>query len=334
MRDLLSISRRRLAAAMAATALALAALPAPAPAVAQDWPTRPVNLIVMAPAGGPTDVAARILASIAEKELGRSLVIVNKVGAGGQVGWTELVRSKPDGYTIGFIIMPGTNTVILDPERQAIFNESSFAHIVNHVLDPGVIWVRADSPHKTLKDVLEAAKKAPGTLKAATTGILSDDHLNILITEEATGAKFRIVHLEGAANQLKETLGGNVDVSFDNVGSVVKPMKSGQVRVLAVTDKQRSKFMPDVPTTAELGFPTIVSSSTRGIVAPKGTPEPILKRLESILSKAMADPEHVKRLDEQGIAVRAMPAAEFAAYWKEQHEIARKYTDWAKKRPQ
>ena len=304
------------------------------PAVAQTYPDRPINLIVMAPAGGPTDVAARVLGSIAEKELKQPIVIVNKVGAGGQVGWTELVRSKPDGYTIGFIIMPGTNTVIIDPERQAIFNEQSFAHIVNHVQDPGVIWVRAESPYKTLAELIEAAKKAPGTLKASTTGILSDDHLNILMTEEATGAKFRIVHLDGAANQLKETLGGNVDVSFDNVGSVVKPLKAGQVRVLAVTDKQRSKFMPDIPATAELGFPTIISSSTRGLVAPKGTPEPIIKRLEAALSKAMADPDHVKRMDDQGLAVKAMPAAEFQKYWLEQHEIAKKYTDWAKKRPQ
>ena len=156
------------------------------PAGAQTFPDRPINLIVMAPAGGPTDVAARVLAAVAEKDIGQPIVIVNKVGAGGQVGWTELVRSKPDGYTIGFVIMPGTNTVIADPERQAIFNEKSFEFIVNHVLDPGVIWVRAESPHKSLKDLFAAAKAAPSTMRASTTGILSDDHLNILITEEAT----------------------------------------------------------------------------------------------------------------------------------------------------
>ena len=319
------------------TALAVAlltAFAAPLPAVAQSFPERPVNLMVPAPAGGPTDIAARILAGIAEKALGQPIVVVNKPGAGGQVGATELARARPDGYTIGFIVMPGTNTIIIDPDRQAIFDENAFAHIVNHVLDPGAVWVKADSPFKTLEDLIEAAKKAPGTIRASTTGILGDDHLNILITEEATGAKFRIVHLEGAANQLKETLGGNVDVSFDNVGSVVKPLKAGQIRVLAVTHGERSKFIPDVPATAELGFPTIVSSSTRGIVAPKGTPEPVVKKLADVLGKAMADPEHVKKMDEQGLAIRAMPPAEFAAYWKAQHETARKYTDWAKNRPQ
>ena len=324
--------RRTLTAAAAVAVSAVLALLAPVEA--QDFPTRPVNLMVMAPAGGATDVAARLLVPIAEKDLGQPIVVVNKVGAGGQVAWTELSRAKPDGYTIGFVIMPGTNTVILDPERQAIFDETAFAFIVNHVLDPGIIWVRAESPFKTFQDLLDAARKAPGNVKAATTGILSDDHLNILITEEATGVKFRIVHLEGGAGQLKETLAGNIDVSFDNVGSVVKPMRAGQVRVLAITDPERSKFMPDVPTTKELGFPSIVSSSTRAIAAPKGTPPAILKRLEQALLKGMNDPDHVKRMDEQGIAVKAMTAEQITAYWKQQHETARKYTDWAKKRPQ
>lgn len=303
-------------------------------AKAQDFPNRPINLIVQAPAGGPTDVAGRILGSIAEKELKQPIVVVNKVGAGGQVGWTELSRSKPDGYTIGFIAPPTTNTIILNPERQAVFDENSFIPIINHVIDPGVIWVRAESPHKTFKDLIEAAKKDPGTIKASTTGILSDDHLNILMTEEATGAKFRIVHLDGAAPQLKETLAGNVDVSFDNVGSVVKPMKAGQVRALAVTDPERSKFMPDVPTTKELGFPTIVSSSIRGLAAPKGTPQPLIDRLGQVLKKAMDDPEHMKKMEEQGLAVRPMLSAEFTAVWKEQHERARKYVAWAKQRGQ
>src|SRR5690606_15557095 len=154
------------------------------------------------------------------------MVIVNRGGAGGQVGWTELTRAKPDGYTIGFVNLPATNTVILDTERQAIFDEKSFTPIANQVLDPGVIWVAASSPYKTFKDVLDAAKAKPGTIRAATTGILSDDHLAILMVEEAhPGLNFRIVHLLGSATQVKETLGGNVDVSFDNVGSIFKQVQ-------------------------------------------------------------------------------------------------------------
>jgi tripartite-type tricarboxylate transporter receptor subunit TctC len=312
-------------------ALALGA----APGVAQDFPSKPIQLMVAYPAGGSTDIGARILAAIAEKAIGQPIVVINKAGAGGQVGWTELSRQKPDGYYIAFINLPGFNTVIIDPERQAIFDTKSFTPIINQVLDPGVIWVRAESPFKSLKDVIDAAKGAPGTVKASTTGILSDDHLAILMMEEAApGTNFRLVHLEGGAAQMKETLAGNVDVSFDNVGSIVKQVKAGQVRALAVTDPERSKFLPDVPTTKELGYPSVVSNSTRGIAGPKGMDPKIVARLQDVLGKAMADPEHTKKLEEVGLAIKVMVGAEYQKYYDDAHVIAKKYTDWAKSRPQ
>ena len=291
--------------------------------------------MVAYPPGGSTDIGARIVASIAEKAIGQPVVVVNKGGAGGQVGWTDMSRQKPDGYYIGFINLPGFNTVIADPERQAIFDTKSFTPIINQVLDPGVIWVRAESPFKTLKDVVDAAKAKPGEVKASTTGILSDDHLAILMMEEAApGATFRLVHLEGGAAQMKETLGGNVDVSFDNVGSIVKQVKGGQVRALAVTDPERSKFLPDVPTTKELGFPTVISNSTRGIAGPKGMDPKVVAKLQEVLGKAMADPEHIKKLEEVGLGIKVMAGAEYDKYYAEAHEKAKKYTEWAKKRPQ
>ena len=206
---------------------------------------------------------------------------------------------------------------------------------INQVLDPGVIWVRADSPYKTVKDLIEAAKKAPNTIRAATTGILSDDHLAILMTEETEpGATFRMVHLEGGAAQFKELMAGNIEVAFDNVGSIVPRVKSGEVRALAVLDDVRSKFLPDVPTTNELGYPTVISNSTRGIAGPKGMPEPIVIKLREVLKKAMEHPEHVKKLEEQGIAIKVMVGDEYAKYFADTHAKARKYTEWAKNRPQ
>jgi tripartite-type tricarboxylate transporter receptor subunit TctC len=300
----------------------------------QDYPARPIQLMVAFPAGGSTDIAARIVASIAEKELGQSIVVVNKGGAGGQIGWTELVRQKPDGYYIGFINLPATNTVILDPERKAIFSEKDFLPIINQVLDPGVIWVKADSPHKTAQELLDAAKKAPNTLRAATTGILSDDHLAILMTEEAApGSVFRLVHLEGGAAQFKELMAGNIEVAFDNVGSIVPRVKSGEVRALAVMAEVRSKFLPEVPTMKELGYPTVISSSTRGIAAPKGTPEPIVGKIRDVLKRAMENPEHVRKLEEQGIGLKIMVGEEYTAYFADTHAKAKKYTEWAKTRP-
>ena len=320
---------RHLAAAIGAAAVLAGA------AVAQDFPTRPIQLMVAFPPGGSTDIGARVVAAIAEKALGQTITVVNKGGAGGQVGWTDMVRQKPDGYYIGFINLPATNTVILDPERKAIFTEKDFTPIINQVLDPGVIWVRADSPYKTAKDLVEAAKKSPNTIRAATTGILSDDHLAILMMEEAApGAIYRIVHLDGGATQFKEIMGGNIDVAFDNVGSIVPRVRSGEVRALMVMDEARSKFLPDVPTSKESGFPTVISSSTRGIAGPKGMPAPIVNKLRDVLQKAMADPEHVKKLEDQGLAIKVMVGAEYDKYFADTHAKAKKYTEWAKNRPQ
>jgi tripartite-type tricarboxylate transporter receptor subunit TctC len=318
---------------LSVAAIVLAAVTGAATAQ-QDFPARPIQLMVAFPAGGSTDIAARIVASIAEKELGQPIVVVNRGGAGGQIGWTELVRQKPDGYYLGFINLPATNTVILDPERKAIFTEKDFTPIINQVLDPGVIWVRADSPYKTVQDLIDAARKSPGTIRAATTGILSDDHLAILMTEEAApGVKLRLVHLEGGAAQFKEIMAGNVDVAYDNVGSIVKRVQSGEVRALAVMDDVRSKFLPDVQTMKELGFPTVISSSTRGVAGPKGMPAPLVARLRDVLKKAMEDPEHVKKLEEQGIAIKIMIGDEYEKYFAETHAKAKKYTEWAKNRP-
>lgn len=321
--------RRLLAGVLGALALATA------PVLAQDFPAKPINLMVAFPPGGSTDVAARIASAIAEKHIGQPIVVVNKAGAGGQVGWAELTRQKGDGYYIGFINLPATNTVILDPERQAIFDTKSFTPIINQVLDPGVIWVRADSPFKTLQDMIDAAKKAPGTVKAATTGIMSDDHLAVLMVEEAVpGAQFRLVHLDGGAPMLKETLAGNIDVAFDNVGSIVKQVQAGQVRALAVMDPERSKFLPNVPTTKELGLPTVVMNSTRGIAGPKGMDPKALAKLTETFKKAMEDPEHVKKMEEVGLAVKIMTGADYQKYFDDMHATAKKYYEWAKTRQQ
>ena len=214
-----------------AIALSAAAFLVGANASAQTFPSRPINLIVMAPAGGATDVGARIVASIAEKSLGQPIVVLNRAGAGGQIAWTELAAAKPDGYTIGYVVMPGMNMVVLDPERKATFTEDSFIPIINQVLDPGIVWVRADSPFKTFADVIAAAKAQPRTVRASTTGLMTDDHVNILMAEEANpGAYFRIVHFDGSVAQVRETLAGNVDVCFDNIGGAVNAIKSRQGR--------------------------------------------------------------------------------------------------------
>jgi tripartite-type tricarboxylate transporter receptor subunit TctC len=296
----------------------------PSHASPQAYPTKPVSLMVGYPAGGSTDVGARIVASLAEKDLGQPIVILNKVGAGGQVGWTEMARQKPDGYYIGFLNLPTLSAVILDPERKATFQIDSFTPIINQVLDPGVIYVKPDGPFKNLKDIVEEARKRPGEVKAGTTGVFSDDHLAVLMLEEAAKVKFRVVHFDGDPPQLTALLGGQIDVSFLNVGGITPRVKAGQVKPLAVMDRERSKFYPDVPTTVELGYPSFISSSTRGIVGPKGLPEPIVQKLRDIFKKAIDNPDHLEKMDKAGLAVKVMMPEEYSQYMRNLHEKMKK----------
>ena len=260
--------------------------------------------------------------------------MVNKGGAGGQVGWTELMRQKPDGYYIGYINLPATNTVILDPDRKAIFTEKDFTPIINQVLDPGVIWVRADSPYKTVHDLIAAAKKAPSTIRTATTGILSDDHLAILMTEEAApGAIFRIVHLDGGATQLKEIMAGNIDAAYDNVGSIATRVKTGEVRALAVHGRRSLEIharRADHEGARLSDRDVELHPRHRGAEGHAGA---VVSKLQEVLKKAMQDPDHVSKLENQGLGIKIMVGEEYAKYFADTHAKAKKYTEWAKNRP-
>ena len=296
-----------------------------------DYPTKPIILQVPWPAGGSTDVGARIVAAVAEKKMGQPIIVTNKVGAGSQIGLTETARAKPDGYFLGFASLPALNTIILDPERKALFDINSLVPIINQVIDPGIIWARGDSPYKTLKDLLDDLRKRPGEIRAATTGILGDDHLAILMMEQAAKVKFRIVHFDGGAQVFTAVLGGQVDVAFGNVGDVAIKAKEKEMRILIMMDPERSKFMPDVPTSAELGFPNVISSSSRGILGPRGIPEPILKKIQVVFAEAMKNPEHMDKMDKSGLAVKPLMGEDYAKYVNDLHrrvaplvEIARK----------
>ncbi len=297
----------------------------------QTYPTKPVMLMVAWPAGGSTDVGARILASIAEKDLGQSIVVLNKAGAGGQVGFTELAKQKADGYYIGFINLPQINTIILDPERKAAFTIDSFTPIINQVLDPGVIYVRPDSPYKNLKDLVEDATKRPGEIKAGVSGLLSDDHMAILMLEEAARIKFRIIVFDGDSPHVTAILGGQIDAGFMNIGGIMPRVKAGQLRALAVFEQERARFYPDVPTSGEQGYPTLISSSTRGIVGPKGLPAPIVDRLQAIFMKAMKDPEHIDKLEKAGLAIKPMLGEEYIKYFRELHDRTKPLVDAARR---
>lgn len=313
------------------------AAPTQAPAPAQPtaasvaYPTKPINLMIPWTAGGTTDVGARILASFAEKELGQPVVPVNKEGAGSQVGLTELAQQKPDGYNLGFINLPAVNTILLEPQRKAAFTLDSFDWIVNHVYDPCVVMVKPDSPYKTLKDLVDDAKKRPGQLKIGTSGALTPEHLAALLFEEAAGIQFRIAHFAGSALSMKEFLAGNTDVSTTTINGYLPRMKSGEFRVLAVLAEERDKGLPDVPTAKELGYPSLVLASSRGVGAPKGLPEPIFKKLETAFTRAIENPGHVQKMQTAGFPLKMIKGDAYKKYVYDVHETSRKLVDLANK---
>lgn len=295
-----------------------------------DWPKKAISLVVPSDAGGATDVGARLLAPGMEKELGTTIEILNRPGGGTQIGHTAIAVAKPDGYTIGFTLAPATITTYLDPERKAVFTWDSFAPIGLHVFDPGTFSVATDSKYKTLKDVIDDARANPGKVKIGTTGILGDDHLAVLQLEKLTGVKFATVHFSGGTTQLTALYGGHIDVGCDNVGTFTSQSNSGKARVLAVLDKERSRFLPDAPTADEQGV-KLYSSSSRPLSAPKGTPRDIVWTISKAMEVSMKNPEHIKKMDDQGLTLRYMNPDQLNQYWKEFEEAVKPLMDLARK---
>ncbi len=298
---------------------------------AQDYPNRPITLQVPFPPGGSTDVGARIVAAIAEKMFAQPVVVVNKGGAGGQLGWTELSRQKPDGYYLGMISMPHMLTAILDPERKSQFKAEDITPIISQALDPTTISVRPDS-WKTLKELVDDAKKRPGQITAGIVGYLQDDEIGYLQFAEGAGVKLRLVYFDGAAPAITALLGKHVDVLFCTVADNYNQYKAGKIRLLTIMDKERTKFYPELPTTAELGFPTVISAATRGIGAPKGVPQPILKKIEDTFKKAMESKEHLDKLEAAAQPVKIMTGEEFSKYYWDSYKVAKKWVDYVRKK--
>ena len=301
-------------------------------AYAAEFPSKPITLQVAYPPGGSTDVGARIVAAIAEKQIGQPIVVVNKGGAGGQVGWTELAHQKPDGYYLGMINLPHLPSAILDPERKASFKGEDIVPIISQALDPTTISVRSDSPWKTIKDLTADAKKRPGQISAGIVGYLQDDEIGYFQYAEAAGVELRRVYFDGAGPAITAMLGGHVDVLFCTVGDLFTQWKAGRIRLLTIMDKERSKFYPDLPTTAEVGLPGVICAATRGIAGPKGIPEPIMKKLQVVFKKAMETKEHLDKLEGAGQPVKIMVGDEFVKYYWESFKVAQKWVEFARKK--
>ncbi len=305
------------AAAPAAQSTAAApAQPTAAPAPKVNFPEKgkSISLIVPFPAGGSTDVGARLLAPLMEKELGVPVQVVNKGGAGSQIGITDLVQSKPDGYTWCYTLLPATVTIYLDPERKAVFGRKDLQFVGMHVSDPQLVAVSADSPYKTMKDVIDAAKANPGKIKASAVGVLGPEHLGILQLEKLTGADFAVVQFDGSAPALTALLGGHTDLQLGTLGVFASAYKSGKVRFLGVTDKVENRLVPGVPTLESQGY-KVYSSVSRVISVPAGTPAPVVDILAGALKKAMDSAEHKQKIEDMGMTLTYMGPQQTATYW-------------------
>lgn len=307
------------------------ALPAVAPGASFPDKARTLTHIVAYPPGGGTDVTARLLAPMLEKELGIQIQVLNKPGAGGQIGFTEIARSRPDGYTIGNLILPTVITTYLDPQRKAVFSRKSFELLALQDNDPGIIAVKASGPYKNLNDLIDAAKAKPGTIRTTTSGILSDDHIAAMITEEVAGVKFAIVHFDGSAPGRNAVLGGHVEAFYGNVSEMKAQVDAGEVRLLAVMDRKRSKFYPDVKTAEEQGH-KIHSGVHRGIGMPAGAPKEVRDALAQTLKNVINSAEFVQRMERLTYAPLYMDPETYAKFWTDYEGQAKQWVEWSKAR--
>lgn len=286
---------------------------------AETYPSKPISAIISFGAGGNTDVGARILFPKVETELDASLTIINKPGGGGWVGWTNLVNAKDDGYTIGYINTPNLITGYLNPLFKRDKSLEDFELIANHVTDYGVISINKDEERfTTIETLVEYAKS--NVLTVATTGANGDDHIAMLKMNNKFGTQFVPVHTTGTAQQRAAIQGGHVDVNFSNVGDTNAAHKSGELKILAIMAPKRSKFIDDVPTLAESGFPGVVSWSARGIAAPKGLTPEQLEVLRQAFIKGMNNPEHLKKMDEMGLMVDIRTGDDYKEMLREEEE--------------
>jgi tripartite-type tricarboxylate transporter receptor subunit TctC len=299
-------SRRALLGfALAATALG---------AAAQNYPDRPITLIVPWGAGGGTDAVARMIGSLIERDLGQPVNVVNRTGGSGVVGHSAIASAAPDGYTIGMITVEIT---MMHHQKLTELNGTSYTPIALVNLDPAGLQVRADSPYKTVGDVLTAIKSNPGKFKASGTGQGGIWHLalaGMLKDAKIDPAAAPWVPSNGAAPGLQDLAAGGVEFVPCSLPEARSLIEAGKVRSLAVMSKSRSALFPNVPTLKEATGSDWATGAWRGIAAPKGLPGPIAARLEASVKKAYESKEYKDFMAQRGFGLLWGSATEFAGF--------------------
>lgn len=291
--------------------MAAACLLSSAPAAADSFPAKPLRMIVPFAAGGTTDIVARAVADAMGKELGQPLIVENRGGGGGAIGALALVKSPNDGYTLGVATVstmatnPATNPKIgYDPLKD-------FVPIVNLVNVPNVLTVNPGVPANNFQQFVALLKAQPGKFSYATPGVGSISHLDGELFKKLTETQLTHIPYKGSGPALNDVLAGQVGVQFDNLPSSYPHIESGKLRALAVASSARVPGMPNVPTFAELRLPDLNNMAWYGLVAPAGTPQDIVAKVNAAANKALADPAVKKRLQDNAALVDGGSAEHF-----------------------
>jgi tripartite-type tricarboxylate transporter receptor subunit TctC len=310
-----STSTRRALLAAAAASLAAAALPAAAQGA---WPAKPVTIVVPFAAGGTTDILARVVGQALGKELGTSVVVDNRAGAGGNIGAALAAKAPADGYTL-FMGTVGTHAINASLYKKLPYDPvKDFAPLTRVAMVPNLLVANPGKPYKSVKELVAYAKAHPGRVNFASSGSGSSIHLSGELFNAL--AKVDMVHVpyKGSAPAVTDLVAGQVDVMFDNMPSAIQHVRSGRLRPLAVTTAKRSPDLPDVPTIAEAGVPGYEATSWFGLYAPAATPAPVLARLHAGLVKVLADAEVRKKMDDQGAEPMSETPEQFAEFMRKE----------------
>ena len=302
-------------------ACALTLLAAAAQAQAQAWPAKPVTLLVPFPPGGASDMVARTLGTRLQERFNQTFMVDNRAGATGTIGATQVKRAAPDGYT--FLVTSLGPLVIAPHLMKAVPYDAAkdFDHISVLVQAPNVLVVPANSPHKSLADVLSFLKAHPDRMTFASSGNGSSDHLTAELFWLQTGTSGTHVPYKGGGPAISDLLGGQVDAGFMNINSVLSHINAGKLKVLAITGEKRSSVLPNVPTLSESGVKGADVQSWQAVSAPKGLPADIRARMHEALVATMNDPKIRQQFTALGFEIVASTPEQFAAY--QQRESAR-----------
>jgi tripartite-type tricarboxylate transporter receptor subunit TctC len=295
----------------AALALALLAL-ASGPALALDYPSRTVRVVVPYPAGGTTDIMARLVANYLSEKIGQTFMVENKPGGGTNIGTQEVINAAPDGYTL--LIPSPANAINATLYKQLPFDYlRDTVQVAGIARVPNVMEVNPEVPAKTVQEFIDYAKKNPGKLNMASSGNGSSIHLSGELFKAMTGVDMVHVPYKGSAPAITDLAGGQVQVMFDNLPSSMGFIKAGRLRALGVTTLERVLALPDVPPVAET-VPGFEASSWFGVAAPKGTPNEIVEKLNKEVNAAIADPTIKKRIEDLGGIPFPVSAADFGKF--------------------